>query len=565
MNPIERLARTIRAKLPRSKTVLDPGTKPDSSWWLDVESDGHALVVEWKPGRGFGVSSPSEGYGEGPDEVYPDTGMAADRIIELLHTRGRTRSPAEVGLPELRTSLGMSQEGLAEALRIRQAAISKMERRSDMNISTLRRLLRAMGAELEIRAIFSDSVVKITQFADDDTSHGIRSAAGRFKRHLFSRRARVLDIDTHRKILKEERLRILGQLAAGIAHDFNNLLGTILGHARLLSKKLNEPSAQRHVEMIETAALTGARTVKRLQDFVTQRSTYSSGVVDLAEIARDVLEVTKPRWKDEAQSKGLAYEVRLDSSRPAPVTADAAILREALINIVLNAMDAMPSGGILTVTTGTQDTRVYCTVRDSGTGMTEDVRRRLFEPFFTTKGSEGTGLGLSIAKSLIERYRGHLDVDSELGHGSAFTLWLPRTDMLTGTTSIIPLSKVDRRAKILVVDDEPNMLEILADMLTDQGHSVDTRSDGYAAIKRLHEETFDLVMTDLAMPGVSGWEVVNCLKQISPDTPVALVTGWPIDPQEIHEKGVDFLLTKPMTSEDLATLLANSLGRKREP
>ena len=275
--------------------------------------------------------------------------------------------------------------------------------------------------------------------------------------------------------------------------------------------------------------------------------------MDLNTVIEEVVEITRSRWKDEAQAKGVSYDVSVETSPLPPVLGDASELREALTNIVLNALDAMPQGGRFTFTTRVEGERVSCVVTDTGSGMNEEVRQRVFDPFFTTKGEKGTGLGLSVVYGIITRHGGELDVQSRVEQGSAFIIRLPVAREIAEASEPIPPRRPHRSANILVIDDESEVREVLRDLLAEEGHTVVTCADGESGLTRLEEETFDLVMTDLAMPGLTGWQVASLAKCRTPAQPVALVTGFGdrIDPAEARGKGVRTVVAQALAPPDL--------------
>lgn len=366
------------------------------------------------------------------------------------------------------------------------------------------------------------------------------------------------------QLVQAERLRALGEMAGGVAHDFNNILAAILGRAQLLLIiRAGDPEVQRQLQVIEKVAVDGARTVRRIQEFTRMRRARPFQPVDLNRVIEEVVEITRSRWKDEAQATGVPYDVRVEAAPLPPVAGDPSELREALTNIVFNALDAMPEGGRVTFRTGVEGERVYCVVTDTGVGMTEEVRQRIFDPFFTTKGEKGNGLGLSVVYGIIVRHGAEIEVQSQVGQGSAFTIRLPVAREIPEAPEMGPPPPPHRRAKILIIDDEGEVREVLAELLASQGHTVATCADGESGLTRLQQELFDLVVTDLAMPGLTGWQVASAVKSRNPETPVALVTGWGdrIDPDEARVKGVDFLLAKPVKLEDIAALVARALTR----
>jgi len=359
---------------------------------------------------------------------------------------------------------------------------------------------------------------------------------------------------SHRRSAQTERLRALGEMAAGVAHDFNNLLAVIMGRAELLRQKTDAPDVRRSLDIIATAAEDGARTVRRIQEFTRRSPPRPLHAVDLAAVVRDVLQMTQASWKDQAQARGIQYEA-VSELEPVPqVMGDASDLREALTNLVFNALDAMPQGGRLTVRLTADRERVRCDVIDTGVGMARDVRERVFEPFFSTKKSDGTGLGLSVVYSIVTRSGGEVAVESAPGLGSTFTFWLPVMAAHSAPTSMEPAASAPpRAARILVVDDEPHILEAIAEVLKLDGHTVVACPDGGAALRSLQSERFDLVLTDLGMPGIGGWDVIQAVKERWLETPVGLITGWSdsLDPVEVKRRGVDFVVPKPFRMRDI--------------
>ena len=248
-----------------------------------------------------------------------------------------------------------------------------------------------------------------------------------------------------------------------------------------------------------------------------------------------------------------------------PISGDPAELREVLTNLILNAVDAMPDGGTLTLATRTDETTVTLRVSDTGVGMSPDVQPLIFDPFFTTKGPRGTGLGLSITYGIVSRHRGEIRVESAEGQGAAFHLTFPVSTMEAEPRSAASLQAVPP-LRCLVVDDEQPVLEVLGDVLTAGGHSAVLVADGAMAIARFKAEPFDIVFTDLAMPGVNGWQVARAVKDHAPSVPVLLVTGWGVElsPEELRGKGVDAVLSKPVKFEDILVAAATFGSRRPE-
>jgi nitrogen-specific signal transduction histidine kinase/ActR/RegA family two-component response regulator len=369
--------------------------------------------------------------------------------------------------------------------------------------------------------------------------------------------------ESQQRIVQGERLRALGEMAGGVAHDFNNVLAIIVGRAEVLLSETEDPELQRQLNVIIKVALDAAQTVKRIQEFTRVRRARPFQQVNVTQLVEEIVEVTRSRWKDEAQSKGIRYEVIIDAAPTPAVAGDPSEIREALTNIIFNALDAMPEGGRLTLTSGVDGDRAFCAITDTGVGMSDEIRQRIFDPFFTTKGERGTGLGLSVVYGIISRHNGSIDVQSRPGHGTTFTLTFPvgePPDRETPGWTGLPRLKATGR--VLVIDDEKDVGDVLRDLLTRDGHGVVVCAAADAGLATFQAEPFDLVITDLGMSGVSGWEVARQVKLGRPGTRVAMVTGWGdrIDPAEAEARGVDFVVSKPFKRDQIREVVAAALG-----
>lgn len=344
-----------------------------------------------------------------------------------------------------------------------------------------------------------------------------------------------------------DKLRALGQLASGVAHDFNNALAAILGRAQLMRRQIRDEAQTRNLDIIQTAAEDAAATVRRIQTFARQSQSKEFELLEVGSLLRDAVEITRTRWENEARSRGLHYEVDLDTMRDLTTNGAASELREVFVNLIVNAIDAMPLGGNLSISGERLDDRMSLRFSDTGTGMSEEVRDRIFEPFYTTKGMQGTGLGLAISYGIIERHGGYISVDSEIEKGTVFNIDLPVVQPVheKATDAIIPREIPSLR--ILVVDDETVVLDTLGEMLTMLSHRVELVPSGRSAIEMLSEERFDLVFTDLSMPEMDGWEVAREIRHAWPDVKIVLVTGYGkgTEPPTGEEGLIDGVIGKP--------------------
>src|SRR5438034_995073 len=361
------------------------------------------------------------------------------------------------------------------------------------------------------------------------------------------------------RLVEGETGRALGQMASGMAHHLNNLLAVVSGRLQLLLMRVQDPVLRKPLETAERAVGDAAEVVRRVLGFAAAQPVPETNRVDLNEVAADVIELTRPRWQDTAQLRHAMIDIRFEPGDDVVVAGAPAALREVLMNLVLNSLDAMPEGGCLSVRTWTEDGWVYCSVGDTGAGMSADTRQRALQPFFTTKGPKGVGLGLSVSLGVIQRHRGEMEIQSAEGRGTVVTLRIPRPGV-TPPPDTIPLTPSPAAPlKILIVDDEPAVLEALADTLAEDGHTVLSAGGGREALAVLDGgERVDLVITDLGMPGMTGWEVARALRTRQPDLPVGLISGWTNSADFSAEEAshVAFVVAKPYTLGALRTALA---------
>ena len=379
------------------------------------------------------------------------------------------------------------------------------------------------------------------------------------------------------QLLQAEKLKSLGGLAGGVAHDFNNVLAAILGRVQLLKMSLDSPpkgqerrkishTLKRSLDIIENASKDGAETVRRIQEFSRIRANNESYTqIDINKLLNQTLEFTQMRWKDEAESKGTKIRIRKELS-PLPRTmGNASELREVFTNLINNAIDAMPQGGQITLKTSKEENNhISIKVKDTGVGIQKDIRDKIFDPFFTTKGVKFSGLGLSVSYGIINRHRGDIRVASLGKRGTIFILTLPISKKIIKKQKVKSVSAKKRQASILVIEDDKDVRQLLSDILISEGHEVRVASNGKKGLELFRSRKFDLVLTDLGMPEMSGWQVSKEIKKIDDKTPVALITGWVVDPKEpeMRESGVDFIINKPFQTDQLLRLVQDGIKIK---
>jgi PAS domain S-box-containing protein len=425
-------------------------------------------------------------------------------------------------------------------------------------------------------------------------AHGFSSADCEFLRHLcehvalathqanlYSALQQAYDDlrQTQNSVMQQERLRALGQMASGIAHDINNAISPVALYTESLLER--EPNlserARDYLLTIQRAIDDVALTVSRMREFYRKRESQTElAPIDFRRLIQQVLDLTRPRWRDVPQERGVVIELHTELMPALPqVLGVEGEMRDALTNLIFNAVDAMPEGGVLTLRTragsterpqteGCQSQSVFLEVSDTGAGMDEETRRRCLEPFFTTKGERGTGLGLAMVYGMAQRHGAEIEIESKPQSGTTVRLIFPVSD--TATTHVVhsptPIRQI-RALRILIVDDDPLVIKALRDILENDGHLVTVAGGGAAGLEAFEAaqnrgESFGVVITDLGMPYMDGRKVAAAVKAASANTPVILLTGWG---QRLSTEGdipphVDRVLNKPPKLAELRRALA---------
>lgn len=391
-------------------------------------------------------------------------------------------------------------------------------------------------------------------------------------------RQAAVAIDLHRSqrhIIEQERLNAVGKMASGLAHDFNNALVPISGYAEMLLEHpdilQDHAKAAKYLQLIMTGVEDAASVVSRLREFYRRREEGEMHrPLSLNQMVEQAVALTRPRWRDEALGSGRTILVETDLRQVPRILGSESELRELLTNLIFNAVDAMPEGGTIRVRTSLRETApgedpraapaapdVLLEVSDTGTGMTEEVRRRCLEPFFSTKGERGTGLGLAMVYGIVKRHRGTMDIESAVGKGTTFIVRLP-ADTSQELEAQPRTHAAVRPLHVLVVDDEPIARDVMSEYLTGDGHTVETAVNGRDGLEKFRGGRFDMVITDRAMPEVGGDQVAAAVKEASPATPVILLTGFGDLMNAAGEKpdGVDLVAKKPIRLAALREILA---------
>jgi signal transduction histidine kinase/ActR/RegA family two-component response regulator len=370
-----------------------------------------------------------------------------------------------------------------------------------------------------------------------------------------------------------QKMAALGELSFGVAHNVNNTLTGILGRAQLILRNSNdETKTKAGLELIIKSAEDGAHIIRRIQDFARQRPSREFETISIADLLKDACEMTRPRW--EARSEFAAIRFALHADCQAHVKGDPVELREVLVNMIYNAIDAMPSGGEIRLSTQENRERVVVCVGDTGTGMSPEVKQRLFDPFFTTKGKAGTGMGLAVSFGIIRRHEGAIEVDSEPGRGTTFKISLPKVMAASATTAdAVPdapgVSACDDKVRVLVVDDETHVREVLIEALEAEGCEVVSAQSGEIALALYdqYEGKFDAVFTDIGMPEMSGWELCTEIRERSKTMPLAIISGWAdaISVQTRNAVKADWVVAKPFDINKICSIAEEIAQRRTAP
>ena len=365
-------------------------------------------------------------------------------------------------------------------------------------------------------------------------------------------------------LLQSEKLKSLVTITAGISHEFNNILNIISGNVQLLQMDYKDHSAlMDSLRIIEKSIKDGSSIADRMREF-THGDTDTMDFVstDINKLLTKSVEFTMPRWKNMAQATGINYNMNMEGMKNvSPIMCNPLEIGDVFVNIINNGLDAMPDGGSLSFRTWSKDDTVFVSISDTGRGMSEDVKKNVFDPFFTTKRPEGTGLGMSTSYSKVARQGGKIEVDSEEGKGSTFTLQFPAT-IETASPITTPKQKQEKKGKtlsILVVDDEEEICNMLDDFLSRSGYKVKTVNNGAGAIELAMRENFNLVLCDMAMPDIFGYDVIKFLNKLKKRPKIGIVTGWggKLKPMDDEEFKVDLIIKKPFDLHELTNHINN--------
>ena len=367
---------------------------------------------------------------------------------------------------------------------------------------------------------------------------------------------------TQRHAVREARLHAFNEMAGGVVHDFNNVLMILMSLADLMARESppeEESDLRSYVATMQSVLEDAAQTISRLHYFCRPRhddDLYMPS--DLKRLVEEAVRLARPKWHDAAQAEGRDIGIALELNRVDPFPCNASEMREAVFHLIVNAVDAMPKGGTLSVALDSTPVGIEIRVGDTGIGMDEEVRTRCMDPFYSTKDQAGTGLGLPMVHGIIRRHAGALQIMSTPGEGSTFHILLPREN--SGTPAALPAADpiASRPLRILLAEDDDRLRQLITLQMESMGHTVESAADGTQALDILNNSPFDLILTDLSMPRLNGIALAEAARQIVAEIPVIMLTGYGamLLPDGERPPGVDVLLAKPVTRDNLAAAIA---------
>ena len=367
-------------------------------------------------------------------------------------------------------------------------------------------------------------------------------------------------------MIRLERLNAIGELAAGVSHNLNNMLTGVIIPAQILHEKIHVPNLRVHLEDIIESGNRMASMVRKMHQFVRKGGPGNTAAIDLNAAVSSAVEISRNRWQDKAQEQGIEIRLLKDLREIPPIQGTSYELESLLLNLLFNAVDALPEGGEITLKTRAIKNGAQLSISDTGVGMDTQTAQRIFEPFFTTKQTVGTGLGLSTTYRTMQDWNGEISVQSTPGLGTTFTLNF-RADHAAAATAaaLVDAPAPVEAGRLLVVEDNEIVSATLCRALPK--HQVESALDGIEALSKFSEDRYDAVLIDLGLPKVMGHQVAQSMRQIDPAVALVLITGWDLRHDDERLTHFDFYMQKPFG--DLGAIIhtvdkAVALRRKRK-
>ncbi|MDH4222281.1 MAG: ATP-binding protein [candidate division Zixibacteria bacterium] len=366
--------------------------------------------------------------------------------------------------------------------------------------------------------------------------------------------------DRMNQLIQTEKFKAVGKLISALMHDFNNFLSIIIGRAQLLSVQTRDTNLSKHIEAVIKVATQAADIIQRLNQFGIPIPEKEFRNLDLNKLVKEAVELTKSKWNEWAKLKGIKIKIEQNLSSISPISGNPADLREVIINMILNSIDALPKGGVISFNTREEEDAVFLSIKDNGIGMSEEVKNKIFDPFFSTKHEKGNGLGMTVVYSILIQHNGKITVESEEGKGTTFTIKLPVLK-LDKKEDISELNLLAEKINVLLIEDDEDLQAVLVEMLTQEGFEVKCACSGTEGISLIKIEKYDIIITDLGISGMTGWAFAEQAKEINSKIPIILVSGWgeQMLTKDAKDLGVEVVLSKPIKRENLKTAITRAL------
>jgi len=381
----------------------------------------------------------------------------------------------------------------------------------------------------------------------------------------------VTDIKSHEnKSAQLKKLSALGKISSGVAHDFNNMLTIVLGRIQSMRKHIDNPKVLRDLEMMEKSAFDGAEKVKKIQDFARHDKDELKTLIDLYKLINEVVELSEPKWEKDAESKGILIKPILNLEENLYINGNPSDLRNAFANIIFNAVDAMPDGGLIKISSYSDNQFVFVNFEDTGMGMTEEIMDKIFDPFFTTKGAKGTGMGMSEVYGIIKRHEGTINITSSIGLGTTMKIKIPKRkikyipasdeeNVVIADSNVIENKSLKEHTpiKILIISEKGYDLTLIQELLSDLGYNVTTCNSYKNSINLFRKERFNIVFSDLGEPTMKGMATAQIIRNIKRNTITVLLSGLSLSQKEVHvfERSFNFTITKPFTKDKIKFIM----------
>ena len=361
--------------------------------------------------------------------------------------------------------------------------------------------------------------------------------------------------DMQNRLIQNEKLRAMGEMAAGITHDVNNILTPILGSVQLLKDTIKEKEILKLLSVIEICAYDGMNITNKVKKLTKKYNDDDFETFSIDSVISDAIDLTKSKWLTESVFKGIKIEIIKSLKSNETVQGNITEIREVFINIIANAIDAMPQGGKIEVITKNKASRVIIEIRDNGMGMNKEIQKRIFEPFFTTKGNNGSGLGLSISYNIVLSHKGSMKIESEENVGTSFIVKLPICENVVKSEEEVARDVIDFKGNILVIDDQEQIRNVVSSMIKSIAKCKIKTCGCDNLDSELKRRKYDIIVCDFTMPSINGLQVAQKVKEINKQTYFCLMTGWvgSFEGQEMNN--VDFVLNKPINKESLKQMI----------